>query len=137
MSARVSLKLVCVLAAAAFVVAFRVHADHDDGPRGATTTATTLSASSSKALRSDVAQATPTAVAVRLAGAPGLPRLHRAPRPPARHVTATQMVVPAATAVATPAPTVAPVATAAPRVVAPVRTAAPPKYVGQAFDSKG
>jgi hypothetical protein len=140
MPARVSLKLVCVLAAAAFVVAFRLHAGGDAAPT-ATATTTTLSAAGAKALRADVAQPTATAVDARLAGAPGLPALHRAPARPkprraAVHAAAPPPAVTAApTPVATPVPTA--VATAAPVYVAPVHTQARPKYVGKSFDSKG
>jgi hypothetical protein len=148
MPGRVSVKLVLVLAAFAFVGAFRLHADGDDSP-GAKATVATLSPSRVNALRSDaVVRPAARPVNAKLAAAPGLPALHRGPVRPhhathhgAARVTHTSApVAPAATAapVVTAAPTAAPVVTAAPPAVAPAAPAHhEPQYVGKGFDSKG
>jgi hypothetical protein len=139
MPARLSLKLVLLVAAVAFVAAFRLHAGGDDSSPGATTAATTLSPARASALRSDTAQPVSKPVHARLGSAPGLPALHRGPARPHRAAPhrspspAVAVAAPAATPVATPVPTAAPVVTA-PRV-APARPS--PKYVGKSFDSKG
>jgi len=138
MPSRVSLKVVCVLAAIVFVAAFRVHAGGGSTPP-ARAGAATLSAAGAKALRADVARPTSTPVNARLASVAGLPGLRRAPTPEPTPQPVPQVAVApvptAATPVPTPVATVAPVVTAAPR---PVATAAPaPKYIGQSFDSQG
>lgn len=126
-----SIKLVAVLAALAFAIAFRVQAGSDDSPARTAT----LSPSRASALASDTTvQEAPRGIAApALARVAALPALHRAPARPKR-------------AVSTPAPvaTVAPVATATATVVpsTPVVTtkpAAPKKksYVGKSFDTKG
>ena len=126
-----SVKLVAVLAAFAFVIAFRVQAGSDDTPARASTT---LSASGASALASD----TSVQLAPRGIAAPGLlrvaalPALHRAPAKPRR------------AAKKAPASSVSVVATAVPTSVpsTPVVTtkpAAPKKksYVGKSFDTQG
>jgi len=137
--ARLSIKLVLVVAAVAFVAAFRLNAG-DSGP-DRTAAATTLTAAQATALRSDAVQVRPVSkpVNARLGSAPGLPRLHRAPARPHRHSAprAVSVAAPAPTPVATPVATAAPVVTAAPRVTAPAPAPASPKYVGKSFDSQG
>jgi hypothetical protein len=144
MPARLSLKLVCVLAAVAFVAAFRLNAAGDDATQGTTAAATTLSPAQVNALRSDVVvrRTVSKPVHARLGSAPGLPALHRAPARPhraARHSAppAVAVAAPAATPAATPVPTAAPVVTAAPRVVSAPPAQPSPKSVGKSFDSKG
>jgi hypothetical protein len=145
MPARLSLKLVLVVAAVAFVAAFRLHAGGDDGTSGATAAATTLSPAQVSALRSDAVVRRPVSkpVRARLGAAPGLPALHRAPARPHRAPRSAprSVAVAAPTAVPTPAATAAPVVTAAPRVAPAPAPAAPapasPGYVGKSFDSKG
>jgi hypothetical protein len=123
-----SFKLVAVLAALAFVIAFRVQA----GSNGAPAAATTLSSSGAAALASDTAEqpAARGIAAPALARVAGLPALHRAP---ARPRTAKKAPASSVTAVATAAPTAvshAPVAAAKP---APKKKS----YVGKSFDTKG
>jgi hypothetical protein len=122
-----SFKLVAVLAALAFVIAFRVQAGSHDSPVQA---ATTLSSSGATALASDTSeQPAPRGIAApALAGVAALPALHRAPARPRPAKKASP-----ATPVATASPTAVP--------SAPVVTAKPaPKkksYVGKSFDTKG
>jgi hypothetical protein len=141
MPARLSLKLVCVLAAVAFVAAFRLNAGGDDGTHEASAAATTLSPAQVSALRSDAVVSRPVSkpVHARLGSAPGLPALHRAPARPHRQCAppAVSVAAPAPTPAATPVPTAAPVVTAAPRVVTAAPAQPSPKYVGKSFDSKG
>lgn len=142
MPARLSIKLVLVVAAVAFVAAFRLNAG-DDSTSGKTAAATTLTAAQATALRSDAVRVRPVSkpVHARLGSAPRLPALHRAPARPHRHSAppAVSVAAPAPTAAATPVPvaTAAPVVTAAPRVTAPAPVRAAPKYVGKSFDSQG
>lgn len=128
-----SVKLVAVLAAFAFVGAFRIHASADDRPEPAVTT---LTGSGASALASDTTSAAaPISRAISapaLSGVAALPALHRAParpRKPARKAP----VRPSATVAPTPVPTVVPTVTQAP-TRAPSR---PKSYVGKSFDSKG
>ena len=125
-----SIKLVAVLAAFAFVVAFRVQAGSDDTPAPAST----LSASGASALASDtsVQQAPRGIAAPGLLRVAALPALHRAPAKPRR------------AAKKAPASSVSVVATAVPTSVpsTPVVTTKPasPKkksYVGKSFDTQG
>jgi hypothetical protein len=129
---RLSLKLVAVLAAFAFVIGFRIQADSGGSPDR---TAATLSASGASALASDTTvQEAPRGIAApALARVAALPALHRAPARPKRAVSK-----------ATPVTTATPVPTATATVVpsTPVVTtkpAAPKKksYVGKTFDTKG
>jgi hypothetical protein len=126
-----SLKLVAVLAAFAFVIGFRVQAGHDDSPARA---ATTLSPSGATALASDTTvQEAPRGIAApAFARVPALPALHRAPaRPkPAKKAPPVTSAAPVATAVPTAVPST-PVVTTKP--------ATPKKksYVGTTFDTKG
>jgi hypothetical protein len=124
----VSVKLVCVLAATAFVAAFRVNASADDAPVRA---ATTLSTAGAKALASDTT-AKPAAPAVpRLTRVAALPRLRRAPAQRAVHRAPVVYPTVAATPVATPVP-----GTTVPRTAVAPRARAKP-YVGKSFDSTG
>jgi translation initiation factor IF-2 len=147
MPGRLSAKVVCLLAATAFVGAFRLNAGGGDSTDASASPAT-LSTAQATALRTDTTVRRPAAPkAAALATAPGLPALHRGPARPhkPKHHTAhkpaaaaPRVVAPAPTA--TPAPTAVPVAPA-PAPAAP-RPAAPapkpkPKYVGQSFDSQG
>ena len=126
-----SFKLVAVLAAFAFVIAFRIQAGSDDSPARA---ATTLSSSGAAALASDTsAQPAPRGIAApALARVAGLPALHRAPARPkaAKKAPSSSSLV---TATATPAPT------AVPRAPVVAAQPAPKKksYVGKSFDTKG
>jgi hypothetical protein len=129
---RLSLKLVAVLAAFAFVIAFRIQAGTDDPPAQASTT---LSASGASALASDtsVQQAPRGIAAPALLRVAALPGLHRAPAKPRR------------AAKKAPASSVSVVATATPTPVASapvVTTSKPPatkkkSYVGKSFDTQG
>src|SRR6201991_4745421 len=96
-----SVKLVAVLAAFAFVIGFRIQAGSDDSPAR---TATTLSPSGASALASDTTvQPVPRGIAApALAAVAGLPALHRAP---ARPKPTKQAPAPSATPVATAVPT--------------------------------
>jgi hypothetical protein len=127
-----SVKLVVVVAAFAFVGAFRIHAGADDAIAPA---ATTLTGSGASALASDTSESAPISRAISapaLSRVAALPALHRAPARP-RKAAKHAPVAPAATVAPTPVPTVAP-------TVPPTPTRAPsrPKsYVGESFDSKG
>jgi hypothetical protein len=127
---RLSLKLVAVLAAFAFVIAFRIQAGTDDSPAPASTT---LSASGASALASDtsVQQAPRGIAAPALLRVAALPGLHRAPAKPRR---ATKAAASSVTSVATAVPTSVP--------STPVVAAKPPapkkkSYVGKSFDTQG
>jgi hypothetical protein len=125
---RLSIKLVAVLAAFAFVIAFRIHAGSDDTPARA---ATTLSSSGAAALASDTSQQpAPRGIAApALALVAALPGLHKAPAKP-------RAKAPVKTAV-TPVVTAAP--TAVPRAPVVAAKPAPKKksYVGKSFDTQG
>jgi hypothetical protein len=123
-----SFKLVAVLAAFAFVIAFRIQAGSDDSPAPA---ASTLSASGASALASDtsVQPAARGIAAPALVRVAGLPALHRAPARPRPAKTASTHVTSVATAVPTAVPQ-APVVASKP---APKQKS----YVGKSFDTKG
>ena len=124
-----SVKLVAVLAAFAFVIAFRVQAGSDDTPARASTT---LSASGASALASDtsVQQAPRGIAAPALLRVAALPALHRAPAKPRRAAKSAPVVTQVATATPTSVPST-PVVTTKP--------ASPKKksYVGKSFDTQG
>jgi hypothetical protein len=123
-----SVKLVCVLAASAFVCAFRLAAGGaDEGAKAATT----LSPAGASALASDTRAEPPARgiAAPALSRVAALPALRRAPARPERDAPSR----PAPPAPAAPTPTVAPVVTAAPP---PAKAKAMP-YLGKSFDSKG
>ncbi len=128
MPGSLSVKLVAVLAAFAFVIAFRVQAGSEDTPARASTT---LSASGASALASDtsVQQAPRGIAAPALLHVAALPGLHRAPAKPRRTVTRAP-VTPVATATPTSVPRTPVVAT---------KPAAPKQksYVGKSFDTQG
>jgi hypothetical protein len=123
-----SFKLVAVLAAFAFVIAFRLQAGSDDAPARA---ATTLSASGASALASDtsVEQAPRGIAAPALIRVAALPALHRAPAKPRRAATKAPV-----THVATASPTTVPRTP-----VVATKPAAPKQksYVGKSFDTQG
>jgi hypothetical protein len=123
-----SVKLISVLAATAFVGAFRVGVGVDDEPA---TTGSTLSPAGANAMAADTSAqpAVKGVAAPALSRVAALPALHRAP---ARKRVAGGGSTRAATPAATPTATVAPIVTAAP----PARAKAKP-YVGKSFDSKG
>src|ERR1700754_4798096 len=111
-----SVKLVAVLAAFAFVIGFRIQAGSDDSPARA---ATTLSPSGASALASDttVQQAPRGIAAPALASVAGLPALHRAParpKPKKQAPVSSVAPVPVATAVPTATAPRAPVVTSKP-----------------------
>lgn len=135
-----------MLAAAAFVVAFRVQAEAREGEPAPAA----LSPSQASALESDTAR-TPVkaaAPAVRLAQVADLPRLHREPRAKviarrkaerakARRAKAAARRAPAAPqSTPTPRPT-ATVAPSRPAVPAPAAPKPGGGYVGKDFDSEG
>ena len=123
-----SFKLVAVLAALAFVIAFRVQAGRSDSPVRAATT--TLSSSGATALASDTSeQPAPRGIAApALAAVAALPALHRVPARP-RPAKKASPATPVATATPTAVPS-APVVAATP---APTKKS----YVGKSFDTKG
>ena len=127
-----SVKLVAVLAALAFVIGFRIQAGRGDSPARA---ATTLSPSGASALASDTTvQEAPRGIAApALARVAALPALHRAPARP-KPAVSKQAVVTTAAPVATATPTVAPSTP-----VVTTKPAAPKQksYVGKTFDTKG
>jgi hypothetical protein len=128
---RLSIKLVAVLAAFAFVIAFRIQAGSDDSPARA---ATTLSSSGAAALASDTSQQpAPRGIAApALARVAALPALHRAPAKPRKQAPVTTApVTPVATATAAP--------TTVPRAPVVASQPAPKKksYVGKSFDTQG
>jgi hypothetical protein len=130
-SGGLSLKLVAVLAAFAFVIGFRIQAASDDSPARPPTT---LSPSGASALASDTSvQEAPRGVAApALARVAGLPALHRAPARPRRPATPAAVTA-SATPVATAAPTVVP----SPPVVAAKPAPKQKSYVGKSFDTQG
>ncbi|WP_028058885.1 hypothetical protein [Candidatus Solirubrobacter pratensis] len=124
-----SLKITAVVAAFAFVGAFRIHAGSGGETAGA---ATTLSPAGAGALAADTSTApAPRGIAVpALSRVAALPALHRAPARPHRRAKAPVRHVATATATPTPAATVVrTVPTAPPR--------RPQSYVGKSFDSEG
>jgi hypothetical protein len=123
-----SVKLVAVLAAFAFVIAFRIQAGGEDTPRAAAT----LSSSGAAALASDTSSqpAARGIAAPALASVAALPGLHRAPARPRPAKTTPKA---AAVAVATAAPTAVPSAPVAAAKPAPKKKS----YVGKSFDTKG
>jgi len=127
----VSVKLVAVLAAFAFVIAFRVQAGSEDTPARASTT---LSASGASALASDtsVQQAPRGIAAPALLRVAALPGLHRAPAKPRR--AAKKAPVSSVSVVATAVPTSVPSTP-----VVTTKPASPKKksYVGKSFDTQG
>lgn len=155
MSRSLSLKVGLVLAALAFVIAFRVTAEAREGDADPPVAAAPLSPSRSSALEGDVERSAPRAPSVSLVPVAKLPRLHREPRAKVlarrkkaaaerrareRRREATR-TAPRSTATPPSRATPAPTATAP---AAPVRpsTPSPPKrsgggYVGKGFDSEG
>ncbi len=137
MSSRLSAKVILVLAAFAFVVAFRIHAgeNNESAPRTAT-----LSAARATALTSDAGvRPAPPAPAV-----PGLRAV--APIPALAHLPARRHVkqkpappkAPAQPAAPTPVPTATPVAVAPAAPAIPKPKPKPKKsYVGKDFDTSG
>jgi hypothetical protein len=157
-------KVISVLAATAFVGAFRVQAGAGDTPEAANAT---LSGARVSALKNDAVHTAAAPAAAALGTVAALPALHRShPAKPASTKVAAKkhkahkthkaakkrkkhfaprihVTVRAAPKVATPPPV--PVPTAAPTVapVAPQRVYTPPAaptrktYVGKSFDSKG
>ena len=126
-----SFKLVAVLAAFAFVIAFRIQAGSDDAPARASTT---LSSSGAAALASDTSTqpAAHGIAAPALASVAALPGLHRAPAQP-RAAKKTPPTSSSVTSVATAAPTTVPRAPVVAANPAPKKKS----YVGKSFDTKG
>jgi hypothetical protein len=126
-----SLKITAVVAAFAFVGAFRIHAGSGGETAGA---ATTLSPAGAGALAADTSTAAaPRGIAVpALSRVAALPALHRAPARPHRRAKAPVRHVATATPTATPTPAATVV-----RSVPPAPPRRPQSYVGKSFDSKG